>query len=1304
MTHSNSSDQATIWNRAEDDSNRRRARVFEREWHESKGSYGVRRPRIEDYLPKDVSERLPALLALARVDMACRIDVGEPAQVEDYCQVLSGCSESPFFIAGLAFEEYMLRMEAGGKPRLAEYAKRFPLAYESLRELVLIQEAVAGEALEDEAKRMDGFPEVGQNLEGFELVGELGVGSYAKVYLAHDALLAGREVALKVTRGQHDEWLTLARLQHTHIVPIYSHKKTQTGGHHFDLVCMPYFGRVTLNTVIEHADWDRCLSGRDMMNLIDSLQPEVMVDEARESSARRSLSELSFAQAVAWWGASLADALRHAHERRVLHRDIKPTNILVTPECEPMLLDFNLAMQSPVANLPDKSSHNSPVSNEEGIGGTLAYMAPEHLEAMMTGRSRLVDQRADIYSLGAVLYEALTRSRMANKSYVPADSREELLRQNLELRKLPAKSVRDVAPDVPIVLDRVIRKCLDPDPSRRYSTAAQLSEDLRAIAADLPIRHAQEPITSRLGRSLRRNRMVLISAISVSAILLIGPGYSMYQSNQQERLNRLTRESFEDLKTANLSKIREDYTGALNSQRRVLGRLADENQLSAIYDLAERDLAQTKRMEQARRSADQYISEIGWLRYRILHATRFGGELDIDDLESDLERIVFPILKQFSLPVQETNSEPVEKWVDDLHELQQIKLKDWTELVLFEAVCAMNNPSRDNALRFGLSVCLEVTNLRESSLPWTVLRERLSASLERVHPPSTNWTEPRHEVSAVACFQYSRLSQLDGRHDKASQWLRRAIAIDPSDPWGYHELALLMQYQGQFILSLDRFDIATALDRKSPWARLDRARLERIQGQYVQAEEDLKTLEEQFRADSIGEQVKPLLTLETGLVEQGMGRFEQSEKLLINLLKETKTNHSLRLLAAQAWSEQLVSEGRWPELQVLLDEFDPNHNSESTWSLIRARLLIGQNRSDVGIQALNHFLKSNPDVLTARSMRAQAFLKTGQSWEALEDAQKIVRRSNMPMHFRLLNRSRISVLAELPTEDSRWFQTLVSLRLDDPEIVLIWPQFDRRQIEKVIQRLRRLADDPRMTDTHIGNLRNRCRLNLAVLESALGIASWQESLNQSLENDDISVQSVRAQVLVMIYQNQFETALERLEDGLKISFEDPMLIDLRGRLYLAKGEYANALQDFDNILSTRELSDVRAWRAKTLERLSRLNESLADFSKALASDPFQPDWRMLRARIWQRLGRNDLALADLELITSVCSENAFLNSRLALAKAIIASAPKARSENSSKFFQRAARSAWPDLFPRPNMEDLNLKTDLKVEQTGATRK
>src|SRR4030095_5789982 len=110
------------------------------------------------------------------------------------------------------------------------------------------------------------------------------------------------------------------------------------------------------------------------------------------------LGRRTYARAIAWWGARLAEALAHAHERGVLHRDIKPSNVLVTADGLPMLLDFNLA-HDPRAEADD--------ATEVRLGGTLAYMAPEHLEAMIAGQGDRIDHRSDLYALGKVLVEAL---------------------------------------------------------------------------------------------------------------------------------------------------------------------------------------------------------------------------------------------------------------------------------------------------------------------------------------------------------------------------------------------------------------------------------------------------------------------------------------------------------------------------------------------------------------------------------------------------------------------------------------------------------------------------------------------------------------------------------------------------------------------------------------------------------------------------------------------------------------------------------------------------------------------------------
>ena len=120
------------------------------------------------------------------------------------------------------------------------------------------------------------------------------------------------------------------------------------------------------------------------------------------AEGREALRSRTYAQAIAWWGARLAEALQYAHDCGVLHHDIKPSNVLVTADATPMLLDFNLARPSRSAG-----------QEFADLGGTLAYMAPEHVAAVADLKDDAarhhshVDGRADIYSLGVVLQEAL---------------------------------------------------------------------------------------------------------------------------------------------------------------------------------------------------------------------------------------------------------------------------------------------------------------------------------------------------------------------------------------------------------------------------------------------------------------------------------------------------------------------------------------------------------------------------------------------------------------------------------------------------------------------------------------------------------------------------------------------------------------------------------------------------------------------------------------------------------------------------------------------------------------------------------
>ena len=231
--------------------------------------------------------------------------------------------------------------------------------------------------------------------------------------------------------------------------------------------------------------------------------------------ARRLIRESSFARASAWIAARLAEGLEHAHSRGLLHRDLKPSNILIAADGTPMLLDFNLAADA--------------VAPEEGdramVGGTLPYMAPEHLDAFNPKGStppEAVDERSDIYALGLILFEMIAGEHPFPEP-PPGHPLLEVLRIMTEERRRPAPSVRAFNPNVPKGLDAIVRKCLDPDPARRHARAGHLAEDLRRFLDDRPLEYTPEPsLAESLAKWGRRNpKLTSGSTVALISLVLI---------------------------------------------------------------------------------------------------------------------------------------------------------------------------------------------------------------------------------------------------------------------------------------------------------------------------------------------------------------------------------------------------------------------------------------------------------------------------------------------------------------------------------------------------------------------------------------------------------------------------------------------------------------------------------------------------------------------------------------------------------------------------------------------------------------
>ena len=272
-------------------------------------------------------------------------------------------------------------------------------------------------------------------------------------------------MALKISANRGAEARTLASLEHDHIVHVFSEVVDWEGDLRF--LCMQYVPGTTLECVIQTlarrppSEW----SGRAIVECIDSLSKHPAAFDAASLREREFLNSSDFIEAVCWMGARLADALAYAHARGVLHRDIKPANILLNQYGRPLLADFNIALD------PRREFGTA----GELFGGTLAYMSPEHLDAFNpdgTGSPDAVDLRSDVYALGVVLYETLTGQhpfRSAKQEGGLGDKMKEMARR----RRAGAPSPRQINADVPKVLDRVIRRCLDPDPEGRYQSARQ---------------------------------------------------------------------------------------------------------------------------------------------------------------------------------------------------------------------------------------------------------------------------------------------------------------------------------------------------------------------------------------------------------------------------------------------------------------------------------------------------------------------------------------------------------------------------------------------------------------------------------------------------------------------------------------------------------------------------------------------------------------------------------------------------------------------------------------------------------------
>lgn len=502
--------------------------------------------QLRSMLPDSNAEaRQFVLIELIKLDMAMAAESGKVRLIELYSAALPDLLSAAAIPLDLVMEEIQLRKESGENPSRDDYLRRFPQFEGMLSQLSGASEATSA------GRKLAPPPELslGTQIDDFLLIQKLGQGAFAHVYLAHQ-LSMHRLVALKVSRGKGDESQALAQFDHPNIVRVFDQRELAEQKVH--LLYMQFHPGGTLAEVVKCVRGGGDQLGHSLLQCVDRnlLSSAQAIPDG--SAVRNWITSSQWPTLVAWLGVQLARALHDAHGRGVLHRDVKPANVLLSAEGIPKLADFNVSFAGAAGRAGAAAS----------FGGSIGYMSPEHLKAIGTRSDDAlgtdppkvqnpfsttalhgardealgtdapkVQESADLYSLAVLLWELW----QGNRPFVtdgPSASWSEAIAKQLKARKTALREPRRCGSAAERVLEKVLRSTLSYHPSDRPCNGAELAGRLRLAI------HPDAAALFDPGENALRVRALKISPWLIACLVILIPnmvaGYCNYTYNHDE--------------------------------------------------------------------------------------------------------------------------------------------------------------------------------------------------------------------------------------------------------------------------------------------------------------------------------------------------------------------------------------------------------------------------------------------------------------------------------------------------------------------------------------------------------------------------------------------------------------------------------------------------------------------------------------------------------------------------------------------------------------------------------------------------